>query len=64
MDIEDSVILQVAEGGAEALSLVQGMLVDSEIKRAVQTDTFLGFANGKLLVDASDRRLTESLSLT
>ena len=60
-DLEDTVIFQVAEGRAEALSLVQGMLVDAQIQGAVQTDAFTGLADGKLLVDPSDGGLTESM---
>jgi len=62
MDIKDSVVLQVAEGGAEALSLVQGMLINAEIEGAILANTFLGFSLGKLLVDASYGRLAEPLS--
>lgn len=62
MDIEDAMVLQVAEGGAEALSFVQGMLVDAQIQGAVQADALFGLTDGKLLVDPADGGLPELLA--
>ena len=41
-DVEDAVVLQVAEGGGKALPFVQGVLVDAENLRALQAQTFSG----------------------
>lgn len=53
-DIEDPVPFEVAEGGRESATFVQGMLVDTEDLGAVERDAFAGFAAGELLVDALD----------
>lgn len=53
-DVEDPVVAQVAERGAEALGLVQGMLVDTEVLRAVQRESLIGLAACELGVDAAD----------
>lgn len=60
-DIEDPAVLQVAEGGAEALAFVEGVFVDAEITRAVEGKAFGGLAEGELLVDAGDGCLSELL---
>lgn len=39
MHLKDPVVLQVTEGGAEALPFMQGVFVDSRIEWAVQADT-------------------------
>lgn len=59
LDIENPVVLQVAEGGAEALAFVEGVFVDAEVTRAVQGKAFGGLADGKLVVDAGDGGLSE-----
>ena len=59
LDLEDPAPLQIAEGGAEALALVQGVLIDAEVARAVQREAFGGLADGELVVDAGDGGLAE-----
>lgn len=60
-ELEDPTVLQVAEGGAEALALVEGVFVDAKVARTVQREAFGGLADGELLVDAGDGRLAEGL---
>ena len=64
MDFEDFVVFQVTEGGAESLSFVQGVFVDTKIEGAVQADAFTGFAYGKLLIDPANSGLTDRLVAT
>ena len=54
-NVEDPAPMQVAEGGGEALALVERVLVDAEHPRAVQTQPLLGLPLGKLGVDARHR---------
>ena len=60
-DIEDPAVPQIAEGGAEALAFVEGVLVDAEINRAVQREALGGLAAGELLIDPGDGGLPEFL---
>ena len=62
LDIEDPPVLQVAEGGAEALALVEGVFVDAKVARTVQREAFGGLADGELLIDAGDGCLADGLS--
>ena len=62
LDIEDPAFLQITEGGAEALALVEGVLVDAEVARAVQRQALGGLADGELVVDARDGGLAEFLA--
>ena len=52
---------EVAEGGAEALALVQGVFVDAQVLRAIQGDPLTGLAPGELGVDARHGRLAQAL---
>jgi len=61
LNVEDPSVLQIAEGGAEALALVEGMFVDAKVARTVQREPFGGFADGELLVNAGDACLAEGL---
>lgn len=55
-------VFEVTESGAEALSFVESMLIDSKDQRALKRDAFGGFTAGELSVDAFDGGLTETLS--
>ena len=52
--IEDLVIAEIAEGGGEAAALVEGVFVDTEFKRTLQTDALASLSVGVLVVDAFD----------
>lgn len=60
-EVEDPAVLQVAEGGGEALAAMQGVLIDTKHLRAVQALAFPGFALGELGVDAAHRGRPQSL---
>lgn len=60
-DVEDPVVAQVAERGAEALGLVQGVFVDTEVLRAVQREAFTGLAACELGIDAANGGRSQSL---
>lgn len=53
-DVKDAVVAKVAECGAEALPLVQGVLVDTKVLRALERKPFAGFAACELGVDPAD----------
>lgn len=61
MYFEDPMVFEITEGGAEALSFMQGVLVDAQIKGTVQTNAFSGFTDGKLLIDTPHGGLSDSL---
>ena len=52
-DIEDLVVLEVAEGGGKALAFVEGVLVDAEDGGALEAQTFGSLAACELGVDAA-----------
>jgi len=60
--VEDPVVLQIAEGGGEALAAVQGVFIDPQDPGTVQAEPFPGLAGGELGVDASDRRLAQAFA--
>ena len=47
-------VLEVAEGGGEALVLVEGVLIDSKHLGTEQADAFIGLSLSELGVDAPD----------
>jgi hypothetical protein len=47
-DIENAMVAQIAKGSAEALPLVQGMFVDTEVLGALQGESFIGLAASEL----------------
>jgi len=63
LDVENTPVFQVTEGGGEALALVEGVLVDAEVARALQGEAFGGFAAGELLVDAGNGGLADFVAL-
>ena len=58
-DVEDAVVLQIAEGGGKALPFVQGVLVDAENLRALQAQTFSGLTGSKFRIDPLDGGATQ-----
>ena len=62
LDFEDAVVFEITEGGAEALSFVEGVFVDPEDEGTLKRDAFSSFATGELLIDALDGGFSESLS--
>ena len=62
LNFKDPMVFEITEGGAEALSFMEGVFVDPEDQRAMERDAFGGFAPGELSVNAFDGSLTESLS--
>ena len=60
-DIENAVVAQIAKSGAEALSLVQGVFINTEVLGAVQRESLIGFATGELGVDTAHRSGSETL---
>ena len=62
LHFEDAVVFEITEGGAEALSFVEGMFVDPEDEGALKRDAFGGFATGELSVDALDGGFSKALS--
>lgn len=62
MDFKDAMVFEITEGGAEALSFMEGVFVDPEDQMALERDAFGGFAPGELAVDALDGCFAESLS--
>ena len=63
-EIEDSVVLQIAEGGGEALAAVQRVLVDAQDKGAVQAAALRRLALGELGVDPAHRGRAQAFALT
>ena len=53
-NIENLVVSKVTKGGGEPGPLVEGVFVDPQDNGAVETDAFLGFALGELVVDPLD----------
>lgn len=62
MDFKDAMVFEITEGGAEALSFMEGVFVDPEDEGTLERDAFGGFATGELAVDALDGCFAESLS--
>ena len=54
-------VAQIAESGTEALPLMQGVFINTEVLGAVQRESFIGFAACKLRVDAAHRGRPETL---
>lgn len=61
LDIENPTVLQVAEGSAETLALVEGVFIDSEVAGTIQREAFGGLADSELVVDARNGCLAEGL---
>jgi hypothetical protein len=53
-DVEDAVVFEVGEGGRKAQALVEGVFINAEDGRALETETLGGLAPGELVVDARD----------
>ena len=62
LDFKDPMVFEITEGGAEALSFMEGVFIDSENQRALERDAFGCFSPGELSVDALHGGLAESLS--
>jgi len=62
-NVEDPVLLQIAEGRHEALAPMQGMLVYAQDPRAILAQPLLGLPFGKLRVDPTHRRLAQVFPL-
>ena len=52
-EVENPMVFEIAERGAESLPLVQGMLINPEVLRAFQRESFIGFTTCKLGVDST-----------
>lgn len=60
-DVEDAVVAKVAKCGAEPLGLVQRVLVDTKVLRALERESFIRLAACELRVDAADGGRSEPL---
>lgn len=47
-------VFEVAESGGKTGSLVKGVFINAKDDRALKRDPLIGFANGKLVVNAFD----------
>lgn len=58
--VEDTVVLQIAEGRGEAVALMQRVLVQTEDLRTLQAQAFFGAAFGELSVATRDGGLAQA----
>jgi len=63
LDVENTPVFQVTEGGGEALAFMEGVFVDAEVVRALQREAFGGLAAGELLIDAGDGGLADLVTV-
>jgi len=52
--VKDLVVFEVGKGGGKAGSFVEGVLVDTQDRWALETQAFAGLAGGELMVNALD----------